>query len=703
MKVHKKGIWGLITLAMLFILSGCGSDSDSTHDDVSENSAWMDRIAPVIENQKLNYIALPGTHDSGTYNINGNSAFADDGNPHPCKQYVSNTGDDIEHWLKDKLGDRLGGKTYNDVVKPLVNDVYNDCNDIQADWSRSQTKGIYDQLNDGIRYIDLRVLQDNGAFYVIHSLVSINIDTALKDIKRFYSNPDNNKEILILDINHTYHMDDAFDKQLISLIKDILKDSSGNSLLIPRCSDWNGSCSQPMDLTIKNRWSRSTSERIIVLYKPKDESTVTDDDELWHQSSIISHWPDITSIETLNKHLMSDAWNDQDIRDLQANGGFYVLQSIRTATNNVIYNSIETTLWKKDDFSGHKIIGKYAKEIYDHYGWCTNCPTSLLQFGDETNQGVNRINLPEKIFGQRANIIIVDDFANPHFQWGFQEDNYDYVSAVIQMNISRYCNKWMGLFSTLEPDEWFGYESQGGGMAVGDIGGSGAPDLVVFHIDHPSGGNHGWYRIGWDIGQDGIIASWTDPSEIPGRFGGKNQGGGIAVGDINGKGGPDLVVFHIDHPSGGNHGYYRIGWDISQDGVVTKWTDPIEISGWFGSENQGGGIAVGDIDNNSIPDLVVFHIDHPSGGNHGWYRIGWDIGQDGIIASWTDPSEIPGWFGGKNQGGGIALGDINGNGILDLMAFNVDHPSGGNHGWYRIGLDMNPDGTISGSRCPSPF
>ena len=576
MKVHKKGIWGLITLAMLFILSGCGSDSDSTHDDVSENSAWMDRIAPVIENQKLNYIALPGTHDSGTYNINGNSAFADDGNPHPCKQYVSNTGDDIEHWLKDELGDWVGGKTYNKVVKPLVNDVYNDCNDIQADWSRSQTKGIYDQLNDGIRYIDLRVLQDNGAFYVIHSLVSINIDTALKDIKRFYSNPDNNKEILILDINHTYHMDDAFDKQLISLIKDILKDSSGNSLLIPRCSDWNGSCSQPMDLTIKNLWSRSTSERIIVLYKPKDESTVTDDDELWHQSSIISHWPDITSIETLNKHLMSDAWNDQDIRDLQANGGFYVLQSIRTATNNVIYNSIETTLWK-DDFSGHKIIGKYAKEIYDHYGWCTNCPTSLLQFGDETNQSVNRINLPEKIFGQRANIIIVDDFANPHFQWGFQEDNYDYVSAVIQMNISRYCNKWMGLFSTLESDEWFGYESQGGGMAVGDIGGSGAPDLVVFHIDHPSGGNHGWYRIGWDIGQDGIIASWTDPSEIPG------------------------------------------------------------------------------------------------------------------------------WFGGKNQGGGIALGDINGNGILDLMAFNVDHPSGGNHGWYRIGLDMNPDGTISGSRCPSPF
>ena len=431
-------------------------------------------------------------------------------------------------------------------------------------------------------------------------------------------------------------MNDDFDSQLISKIKDTLKDSSGNSLLIPRCPDWSGGCSEPMDLTIRNLWDRSQSERVIVLYKT-DSSILDAHPELWPQSKIISNWPDTTSIGTLNKNLMSDAWNDQKIRDLQKKGGFYVLQSIRTADKTTIINGLTTILW--EPFIGHKTLSKYAQKIWDHFGWCNNCPRRLLQFGDETNQGVNRSNLPEKIFGQRANIIIVDNFADRSFQWEFQEDNYDYVSAVIQMNISRYCNKWMGLFST--SDDWFGGENHGGGMAVGDINGKGGPDLVVFHIDHPSGGNHGYYRIGWDIGQDGTIASWTDSSEIPDWFGGENQGGGIAVGDINGKGGPDLVVFHIDHPSGGNRGYYRIGWDIGVDGVVTNWTDP--------------------------------------------------------------PIKIPDWFGGQNQGGGIALGDINGNGILDLTAFNVDHPSGGNHGWYRIGLDMNSDGTISGSRCPSPF
>jgi hypothetical protein len=50
-------------------------------------------------------------------------------------------------------------------------------------------------------------------------------------------------------------------------------------------------------------------------------------------------------------------------------------------------------------------------------------------------------------------------------------------------------------------------------------------------------------------------------TQVPDWFGAEDQGAGIALGDINGNGKPDLVVFHLDNPGGENHGDYRIGYD----------------------------------------------------------------------------------------------------------------------------------------------
>ena len=67
----------------------------------------------------------------------------------------------------------------------------------------------------------------------------------------------------------------------------------------------------------------------------------------------------------------------------------------------------------------------------------------------------------------------------------------------------------------------------------------------------------------------------------------------VAVGDLNGDGVPELIVFHIDNPPGANHGYYRIGWGLNAVGTITGgWSNPVQIPGWFGDENQGGGIAL---------------------------------------------------------------------------------------------------------------
>ncbi|MDT8380328.1 MAG: FG-GAP-like repeat-containing protein [Desulfotignum sp.] len=229
---------------------------------------------------------------------------------------------------------------------------------------------------------------------------------------------------------------------------------------------------------------------------------------------------------------------------------------------------------------------------------------------------------------------------------------------------------------------WFGSENAGGGISATDINGNGEPDLVVFNIDDPSGANGGYYRIGWDLDKYGQASEWSFRYPIPWQ-GKVDQGGGITATDLNGDGTPDLIVFFIDAPSGENAGYCRIGY-MNSDGTASKWTDSFNIPGWFGGNNDGGGITATDINGNGEPDLVVFNIDDPSGANGGYYRIGWDLDKDGKITSWSDHQSIP-WQGNHQQGGGITATDVNGDGIPDLIVFMIDNPSGPNAGYYRIG------------------
>lgn len=246
---------------------------------------------------------------------------------------------------------------------------------------------------------------------------------------------------------------------------------------------------------------------------------------------------------------------------------------------------------------------------------------------------------------------------------------------------------------------WFGSEDQGGDVALADIDGNGRPDVVVFHIDNPTGENAGYYRVGWNLDQAGdVTEGWTDVLSVPGWFGSEDQGGGVAVADINGNGQPDMVVFHIDNPGGSNPGYYRVGWNLDRTGNVTGGFSEIRpIPGWLGAENQGGGVALADIDGNNRLDLVVFHIDNPDGVNAGYYRIGWNLDATGTVTGgFSDMIQVPGWFGWENQGGGVAVADIDGSGRPEIVVFHIDNPEGENTGYYRIGWNLDSAGAATG-------
>ena len=239
---------------------------------------------------------------------------------------------------------------------------------------------------------------------------------------------------------------------------------------------------------------------------------------------------------------------------------------------------------------------------------------------------------------------------------------------------------------------WTPWENQGGAIATHDLDNSGQLDLITCQIDNPLGQNRALYRIGRNLNAAGAVTGgWGDWIAVPDWFSEDNQGVDLAIADLNNSGRPDLILFQIDSPFGENGGYYRIGRDLDANGQVSGWGGWMAVPDWGSWENQGGGIAIADISGNGRPDLLVFQVDNPQGANRGLYRIGWNLDATGAVTGgWTPWMPVPDWFFWENQGASIALADLDFDGRQELIVFQIDNPPGANGGSYQIGWQLDP-------------
>ncbi|MBE0529711.1 MAG: DUF1929 domain-containing protein [Rhodospirillales bacterium] len=250
--------------------------------------------------------------------------------------------------------------------------------------------------------------------------------------------------------------------------------------------------------------------------------------------------------------------------------------------------------------------------------------------------------------------------------------------------------------------DWFPAQTQGAGIAIGDIDGDGRPDLVVAMVDSPGGPNQGLFRIGRALdGEGNVTGGWGPWNAVPDWFSWENQGAAVALAPPDGQGRRDLVVFMIDNGPEANRGVYRIGGQVDIDGNVAGWTPWVDVPDWFSWENQGAGVAVADLSGNGTRDLIVFHVDNAIGQNQGFYRIGRNIGAGGIPAGgWGRWLGVPNWFSWENQGGGIALSTLGGR--RHLVAFMIDNPPAQNAGLYEV-FQLDHDPAVEGEWEELPF
>lgn len=236
-----------------------------------------------------------------------------------------------------------------------------------------------------------------------------------------------------------------------------------------------------------------------------------------------------------------------------------------------------------------------------------------------------------------------------------------------------------------------GHINQGAGVAIGDIDKNGRPDMILMGIDNPKGKNNFWYKVLYDIDENGYYSKESSILSISAE-GWENSGGDIALCDLNNNGILDMVLLCTDKPTTAGRAYrwYYVAYDLKPDGHYNSLSSLNTVSelGFF---YDGAGIDICDINKNGTPDLLMMVYDAPEGENSFRYQIAFDLQSNGNYLSLSPVYEVPG-LGHDGDGAGVAVGDIDNNGTLDILFMALDAPSGKDKFVYEILPDIDKYG-----------
>lgn len=214
---------------------------------------WMTNMSDQLGAMQVNRIILPGTHDSGTYSITSQSMLSPDLAP---------------EWAA------VAAKVASILGIPV--------DTIISNWARAQGKTVLQQLQAGVRYLDLRVALDtnNNTLYVVHGMYGTTIQDVINQIGAFVTaNP---QELLILDFQHFFQMTPASHTALLGM----LRAAFGNRMVRNTLNPSN---------TLDDVWNSNAS--VIIIYS--DDTVSSANSDVWANSRMFRDWPNAQDTETM--------------------------------------------------------------------------------------------------------------------------------------------------------------------------------------------------------------------------------------------------------------------------------------------------------------------------------------------------------------------------------------------------------------------
>ncbi|XP_069698343.1 PI-PLC X domain-containing protein 3 isoform X1 [Periplaneta americana] len=235
-----------LIVGVLNMYEESSSPTDKIGDDLQN---WMSLLPETLRNMPVIYLAIPGSHDSGSYSITPSSPMSPDAIPF-VRQLARVLGPLVKHFVHN--------------------------------WSVTQRASVSEQLRAGIRYLDLRLATRPGfkQVYFVHGQYGMDVETILREVDAFLG--DHEGEIVILDLQHFY----AFTPESHAHLMSLLESYFGGKL-----------CPWGRTLThISLNWMRAKGYQVIALYRDDAARGVP---TLWPSNRWPTPWPETTSVSIM--------------------------------------------------------------------------------------------------------------------------------------------------------------------------------------------------------------------------------------------------------------------------------------------------------------------------------------------------------------------------------------------------------------------
>ena len=188
-------------------------------------------------------------------------------------------------------------------------------------------------------------------------------------------------------------------------------------------------------------------------------------------------------------------------------------------------------------------------------------------------------------------------------------------------------------------------------VAIGDIDGDGKPDLVVI--------NAGKVSVLRNTSNSGLIAAGSFSKKVDFPTGESPYS--LALGDLNGDGKPDLAVVNRSYMSGS----VSVLRNTATSGFIdaNSFADKVD----FGVGSLPNSVAIGDLDGDGKPDLVVTNYNSNS------ISVLRNTANSGFINTSSFASKVD--FTTGNSPGSVDIGDLDGDNKPDLAVVNYSSNS----------------------------
>jgi hypothetical protein len=190
----------------------CYDDSRTMKQTKIDQSRWMS--TPRIQSKTLSQLKIPGTHNSGSYGL--------------TRKLSQIMYENIKFlWSLSADSAPTNGQLPFNTDRLYVGRILFDfIIDTTLRISISQNRTIRQQLDDGIRFFDLRIYYDtDGSFYIQHSLRGPELNDVLSQVRRFLDVHSTSGELIFLSISHTNFSNDpeSLPSRVATIIQNNLK------------------------------------------------------------------------------------------------------------------------------------------------------------------------------------------------------------------------------------------------------------------------------------------------------------------------------------------------------------------------------------------------------------------------------------------------------------------------------------------------